>query len=168
MPVTHVARFCPLCGSPMIEAERFGRLRPVCTACGHTAFFDPKVAVVAFVVEDNRVLMVKRANDPGRGGWALPAGFVDYDEDPQRAAEREALEETGIEVRVDRLIDVLHRPDADGLADIVIAYGAKVVGGMLSANDDADDAAWFAADSLPPLALETTKKLITAWRAGEI
>lgn len=168
MPVTPIANFCPRCGSPLKLAESYGRIRPVCAACGHTVFFDPKVAVVAFVVQNDRVLMVKRSNDPGKGGWALPAGFVDYDEDPQRAAEREALEETGLEVKVDRLIDVLHRPDADGLADIVIAYSAQVVGGTLAANDDADDAAWFAADSLPPLALETTKKLIKAWRAGEV
>ncbi len=167
MPLAHVAHFCPQCGSPLGLIERYGRLRPVCPACGYTVFFDPKVAVVAFVVEIGRVLLVRRANDPGKGGWALPAGFVDDDEDPQRAAERETLEETGLIVKADRLIDVLHRPDADGLADIVIAYGARMVGGSLAAADDAEDAAWFSADALPPLALETTKKVIGAWLAGK-
>jgi ADP-ribose pyrophosphatase YjhB (NUDIX family) len=168
MPVERSAHFCPQCGSPLELKERYGRLRPVCTAHGHVLFFDPKVAVVAFVVEDERVLMVRRANDPGKGGWALPAGFVDYDEDPARAAERETLEETGLIVQTDRLIDVLYRPDADGLADIVIAYGAQVIGGMLGAADDAEDASWFSAEALPPLALETTRKVIGAWLAGKL
>ena len=117
MPLTREAHFCPQCGSPLHLETRYGRERPVCAACGHTVFFDPKVAVVAFVVDDDRVLMVRRAHDPGKGGWALPAGFVEYDEDPARAAERETLEETGLIVRTDRLIDLLHRPDALAAAD---------------------------------------------------
>lgn len=163
-----VARFCPACGAPLQSVERFGRLRPVCPACNRTVFFDPKVAVVVFVADADRLLLVKRSTDPGKGLWALPAGFVDYDEDPRSAAARETLEETGLTVQVMRLLDVLHRPDADGLADIVIAYEACVDGGALHAADDADDAAWFPRDNLPPTALATTHLLIARWQAGAL
>lgn len=163
-----IAHYCPLCGSPLEQQERFGRLRPVCTHCGHTIFFDPKVAVVTFVTDGDRVLLVKRLNDPGRGLWALPAGFVDADEDPKAAAIRETQEETGLVVAVDRLLDLLHRPDADGLADIVIAYRAHVVSGMLAATDDADDAAWFQRDQLPQIALATTEALVALWLSGDL
>jgi ADP-ribose pyrophosphatase YjhB (NUDIX family) len=54
----------------------------------------------------------------------LPAGRCDAEEDPRRAVERETLEETGLIVETVRLLDLLHRPDADGLADIVIAYSS--------------------------------------------
>ena len=152
----------------MINEERFGRRRPVCPVCGYVVFYDPKVAVVIFVADGDQLLLVKRHNDPGSGHWALPAGFVDADEDPKVAAIRETQEETGLVVAVDRLIDLLHRPDDDGLADLVIAYRAHVVGGSLAADDDADDAAWFARDDLPETALATTDALIARWRAGEL
>lgn len=161
-----VARFCPLCGTPLEQRERFGRVRPVCPNCGHTVFFDPKVAVVLFIVRDDAVLLVRRANDPAQGQWALPAGFVDYDEGPQVAAAREVREETGLEVEVGALIDVLHRPDDEGLADIVIAYSGRVTGGALCAGDDADAVGWFQRDALPEIGLTTTALLIERWASG--
>lgn len=158
-----VANYCPNCGTALEQRERFGKQRPVCPACEHTVFFDPKVAVVAFVTQNDHVLLVKRANEPGLGLWALPAGFVDYDEDPRAATAREAEEETGLQIEIDDLMDVLHRPDKDGLADIIIAYSGHVTGGTLKAADDAEDVGWFSRDSLPPLGLVTTKKLIERW-----
>lgn len=168
MPVERKANYCPLCGTKLHTIDRFGKPRPVCPECDHTVFFDPKVAVVTFVLCDAQVLLVRRANDPGKGKWALPAGFIEPDEDPQIAAIRETREETGLHVTVDRLIDLLHRPDADGLADLVIAYTAHVTGGTLQADDDAEAAAWFTADALPPLALATTEMLLQMWRNGEL
>ncbi len=166
--IARTARFCPGCGTPLEWVERFGRSRPVCPQCHQTVFFDPKVAVVAFVTAGDRLLLVKRSGDPGKGLWALPAGFVDYDEAPAAAAERETLEETGLTVRVTRLLDVLHRPDADGYADIVIAYEAHAVAGVLLAADDAEAAGWFPRDALPQTALSTTHRLIARWLAGEL
>jgi ADP-ribose pyrophosphatase YjhB (NUDIX family) len=158
-----VAHFCAVCGTALETRERFGKLRPVCPNCGHTVFFEPKVAVVSFVTQGEHLLLVKRTNDPGRGKWALPAGFVEADEDPRAAAERETLEETGMVVRVVRLLDLLHRPDVDGAADIVVAYQAECSGGVLCAADDAEDAAWFARDALPEVALTTTQLLVRRW-----
>lgn len=163
-----IARFCPLCGAALHEQQSYGRLRPVCPACGHTVFFDPKVAVVAFVTDGDRVLLVRRGGDPGKGLWAVPAGFVDADEDPRAAAARETLEETGLCIEVDRLLELLHRPDALGYADIVIAYAAHAVGGALCAGDDAEAVAWFARDQLPQMALATTHLLIHRWLDGAL
>lgn len=161
-------QYCAYCGAPLELRERFGKLRPVCVGCGHTVFFDPKVAVVAFVTQGEQVLLVKRLNEPGRGKWALPAGFVDADEDPQVAVCRETEEETGVRIAADAILDVLHRPDREGLADIIIAYAAHPVGGALCAGDDADEAAWFAIDQLPEIALTTTERLIARWQAGDL
>jgi ADP-ribose pyrophosphatase YjhB (NUDIX family) len=158
-----VANFCTVCGTPLEHTMRFGRLRPVCPNCGHTVFFEPKVAVVSFVVRQGQLLLVKRANDPGKGKWALPAGFVEAGEDPSTAAVRETVEETGITIEVVRLLDVLHRPDADGAADIVIAYEGRVLGGQLGADDDAEDAGWFPRDMLPEIALTSTRLLVARW-----
>jgi 8-oxo-dGTP diphosphatase len=162
------ARYCTLCGQPLEWHDRFGKQRPYCPSCDHTVFFDPKVAVVVFVTDGDRVLLVRRVYDPGKGRWALPAGFVDPAEAPAEAAARETLEETGLMVEIDGLLDVLHRPDPDGLADIVIAYRAHSVGGQLCAGDDADGAEWFSAAALPDIALVTTERLVARWLAGEL
>ncbi len=160
-------RFCPQCGAPLTTRERFGRPRPVCTVCDHTVFIDPKVAVVVLLTRDDEVLLVRRINEPGRGLWALPAGFVDPDEDPRTAAIRETEEETGLEVEITSLIGLFHRPDPDGLADLVIAYSALPIGGRLRAGDDASAAHWFAAGALDELsiALATTERLLVWWRS---
>jgi 8-oxo-dGTP diphosphatase len=97
-------KYCPRCAASITQATRFGRLRPVCPACGYIHFEDPKVAAGVLVEQDGCLLFVRRRNEPGRGLWSLPSGFVDAGEDPRRAAERECLEETGLEVRVTDLV----------------------------------------------------------------
>lgn len=159
-----VANYCPVCGAPTRMIARYGKLRPVCTSCDTTVFFEPKVAVVILITDGERVLLVQRANDPAKGMWALPAGFMEPDEDPRDAACRETLEETGLAVEIAQLIDVLHRPDPNGLADLVIAYRAQVVGGALLAGDDAAAAGWFRRDEIPQIGFHTTEILLEWWQ----
>ena len=78
----------------------FGEERAICPQCGWIHFEDPKVAAGVLVEQEGRILLVQRGNDPERGVWSFPAGFVNAYEDPARAAERECLEETGLVVRV--------------------------------------------------------------------
>jgi len=153
-------KYCPRCGTVLILAERFGKQRPLCPACGWIYFADPKVAVAVLLQEQARVLLVRRANDPFRGLWTLPAGFVDAGEDPRRAAERECLEETGLSVRTLHVRDVLAGHEHQRGADFVIVYDAEVLSGRLAAGDDADRAEWFDRAQLPPLAFESTQAVL--------
>jgi ADP-ribose pyrophosphatase YjhB (NUDIX family) len=97
--------------------------------------------------------------------WALPAGFVDADEDPEAAARREALEETGLIVNIDRLMEVFHTPDDGGMADIVIAYTASIAGGTLQADDDAEAVGWFTRGNIPEIAFLPSQRIIGRWVA---
>lgn len=138
----------------------------MCANCGRVHFFDPKVAAAVFVVHEKGLLLVRRVNEPELGKWSLPAGFVDGDEDPRLAAERECLEETGLDVEADRLLDVIHQPvDGEG-ASIVIVYHGRLKGGDLTARDDIDASGFFELEKLPPLAFASTRKMIERW--GEI
>jgi len=107
------------------------------------------------------VLLVRRAMEPYRGLWTLPAGFVNAGEDPARAAERECLEETGLSVRVMRVLDVIAGKEHERGADFVIAYQGEVVSGTLSPGDDADAVDWYKHENLPPLAFRATQKILT-------
>ena len=134
--------------------------RRVCPACRYVYFTDPKVGVGVAVVEDGRLLLIKRAMNPERGKWSLPAGFIDQGEDPKDAAAREALEETGLIVRIENVLDVFHNPPGVGGASVFILYRAQIIGGELAAADDAADAGFFALDQLPELAFASTKAAV--------
>ena len=168
MSQERIANFCPMCGTALEKRQRTGAIRPVCPKCDHTVYFDPKVAVVVVIFQGDQILLIKRAQDPKKGFWALPAGFVDAREDPQAAARREALEETGLIVQIDRLMDVFYTPDDGGMADIVIAYAASIAGGELHADDDAEAAGWFGKMDIPELAFLPSQHIVGRWVAGEI
>lgn len=123
-------------------------------------FADPKVAAGILVEQDGKVLLVKRINEPFKGLWTLPAGFVDADEDPARAAERECLEETGLSVRVSGILDIRWGREHARGADFVIFYRGQVTGGELRAGDDAEEAAWFERGHIPPLAFQSTAYIL--------
>jgi 8-oxo-dGTP diphosphatase len=152
--------FCPRCGTPVVIEEHFGQQRPACPTCGWIYFADPKVAVAGLIEKDGQVLLVRRAIDPRRGLWTLPAGFVDAGEDPARAMEREFLEETGLQVRVTRLLDVVFGQEHPRGAHIIIFYRVQWLSGEFQAGDDVDRIAYFPIDQLPPLAFSNTESII--------
>jgi ADP-ribose pyrophosphatase YjhB (NUDIX family) len=113
------------------------------------------------IEQDGNVLLVRRVNEPFRGLWTLPAGFINGGEDPAEAAVRECLEETGLSVRVTRVFDIVAGKEHPRGADFVIVYHAEVVGGELNPADDADAAEWFPMNALPDLAFRATQKVLT-------
>lgn len=143
-------RHCPLCGAPLVPDVVEGRSRLRCPHCRWVHYQNPAGASAGVVVDAHgRVLLVQRALDPGRGAWALPAGYQEVDEDPARAAEREVLEETGLRVQACALLDLIFVPAGTRKAANLAVYLCRLTGGELKAGDDALDAAWFALDALP-------------------
>jgi ADP-ribose pyrophosphatase YjhB (NUDIX family) len=159
-PLLDEVRFCLRCGTRLQLEPRFGGLRPVCSGCGWIYFADPKVAAAVLVEQAGRVLLARRVSEPHSGLWTLPAGFVDAGEDPALAAARECREETGLQVRVTRLLDVIYGQEHPRGAHIFILYQAEVLGGTLTAADDVDAVGFFAYDDLPPLAFQTTQRIL--------
>jgi ADP-ribose pyrophosphatase YjhB (NUDIX family) len=152
--------FCPRCGTAVVREHRFGQMREVCPKCEWIHFIDPKVAAGVLVIQNERVLLVRRSGEPFRGLWTLPAGFVNAGEDPAEAAARECLEETGLNVRVRRVFDIVAGKEHPRGADFVIVYEAEVLSGELKADDDADAAEWFDKNDLPALAFRATQVIL--------
>ena len=122
---------------------------------------------VVFAVADEalQVLLIRRAQDPFGGRWALPGGFVEMDEDLEEAARRELAEETGVEELFLEQLYTFGRPDRDPRGRVVsVAYFALVTpdGRRLRPGSDARAAEWFAADELPELAFDHAAILATA------
>lgn len=152
--------YCPRCATPFITRLVGDKPRRACPSCQYIHFTDPKVGVGVLVVVESQVLLVRRVMNPERGKWSIPAGFLDRGEDPKETAVRETLEETGLWVEIEKLVDVYYNPPAQGGASIFILYQANLLGGELQAGDDADAVGFFGRHELPDLAFASTLNAI--------
>ena len=170
MPVHEpVFNFCPPCGGPLESRQ----LRPsdparlVCARCGFILYLDPKVAVgTVITIADGRIILVRRAIEPGYGLWVFPGGYVDRGEEITVAAIREAREEAGLEVRLDGLINIYSYPDSP----IIVVYKASVSGGELRIDEESLEARLFRADEIPwgELAFRSTRDALRDYLAGSL
>jgi 8-oxo-dGTP diphosphatase len=114
----------------------------------------PIVGVGAVVLDGDRVLLVKRGHPPLKGEWSLPGGTVELGETLEAAVAREVLEETGLEVSVGQVVEVLDRVDRspDGRIEyhfVIVDYVCAVRGGSIASGSDAEDARWVPIRELP-------------------
>ena len=108
--------------------------------------------------EHARILLVERGREPLKGWWSLPGGAVETGERLESAIIREVLEETGLEVDVDRMFEIFERimPDAEGRPEyhyVLIDYICRIRGGVLRAGDDAGAVRWATEQELASLRL---------------
>jgi ADP-ribose pyrophosphatase YjhB (NUDIX family) len=146
---SHQYQFCPRCGGPL-ERRRLKTTepeRPVCTRCGFVFYIDPKIAVGTIIATpDDRIVLVRRAIDPGYGKWVFPGGYVDRGEALAAAAVREAREECGLDVRLEALVNIYSYP---GRAPVIAVYAATVLGGTLCVDEECLETLEFDRGSIP-------------------
>jgi 8-oxo-dGTP diphosphatase len=116
----------------------------------------PQVAVGAVVLQDGRVLLVRRRRPPAEGQWAIPGGRVNLGESLVSAAEREILEETGLIIRAVRPVitfEVIRRDQTNRVRYhyVIVDFQAEVLGGRLQAGDDALEARWVSPEEMDRL-----------------
>jgi 8-oxo-dGTP diphosphatase len=109
------------------------------------------------LVEDGKILLIKRAKEPELGKWAIPGGRIEEDETAEECLKREFKEETGLDIEIVKLTGIYSEPDRDPRKIIGAAYIVKRIGGELRAGDDAGEAEWFGLGSMPELAFDHKK-----------
>lgn len=166
----HTYRFCPACGERLeprvIKTGDPARL--VCGACEFVLYLDPKVAVGTIIrARDGRLVLVKRAIEPGYGLWVFPGGYMDRGEEITAAAVREAREESGLDVRIDGLVNIYSYP---GRPLIIVVYAATIIGGDLCGDDECLEARLFSADEIPwtELAFPSTHDALRDFLSGRV
>jgi 8-oxo-dGTP diphosphatase len=148
-------RHCPRCGGQLEIRMRDGRERQVCRECDFVFYQNPAPAVGVILIEEGKVLLVQRRFDPRKGGWTLPAGFVEYEEHVEDCALRETKEETNLDVELTGLFGAYSAMDDPRVRVVLLLYTARRIGGELRPGDDASDAGFFAIDALPkPIAFK--------------
>ena len=161
-------RYCPTCAG-VLEARLLKAGDPerlVCTKCGQVLYLDPKVAVGTIIrTADERLVLVRRAIEPGYGLWVFPGGYVDRGEEVTGAAVREAREEAGLDVALEGLVNI-YSYAARSL--IVIVYAARVLGGQLCTDEECLEARLFTPAEIPwdQLAFHSTTQALREYLEG--
>jgi len=153
-------KHCSACGGELVTRQLDGRPRAVCASCGTVSYVNPVPAAAVAVVEDGRILLVRRAVEPKKGLWSLPAGFLEIDETVQECAMRESKEETGLDVVLDRIVDAITVFDDPRYVCLLIVFSGHVVGGQIAPGDDAAEVGVFSLDELPPIAFKSHVRVI--------
>jgi ADP-ribose pyrophosphatase YjhB (NUDIX family) len=154
-------RFCPRCAAPTEAGEE----NVACPSCGFVAWANSVPAVQALVEQDGRLLLARRALDPGRGLCDLPGGFLREGEHPLDGLRRELAEETGLQVEPGAFRGAWLDP-YDGRVVLGLTWDATVVAGELRAADDVAELWWAAPDELPApqeFAFPSHPQVVSLW-----
>ena len=122
------------------------RSRLVCVQCGFVLYENPKVVVGSVATWEDRILLCRRAINPRRGFWTLPAGYLELGEDPAAGALREAWEEARARLRIDQLLAIYTIPR---LSQVQLIFRARVADGAISAGPESSEVALFAWEEIP-------------------
>ncbi len=137
MSLPRPPRFCPYCATRLVRRDDHGVRRPMCPGCGFVAYQNPSPAVGVVLPTAGGLLFVRRKFEPYAGKWSLPAGFMEYGEAPEETARRETLEETGLRVRIERLLGAYRGADDPRVRVVLLVYVASLIGGRPRPGDDA-------------------------------
>jgi 8-oxo-dGTP diphosphatase len=158
-------KYCPFCGTQLVLKEKGGRQRAACPNCSFVQFQNPVPGVVVLIEKEEQVLLGKRAGGFGKGKWGLPQGYIEFDEDFLSAAIREVKEETGLDVEIRSIINVVSNLLSPGLHTLAIVLLAGVVDGELCAGDDLETLEWVPLSGpLPEMAFEADEWIIERYR----
>ncbi len=140
--------FCPRC-SGRLELREIKDGEPerlVCEACGFIFYQGPKLVAATIFELDGGILLTQRAIEPGYGKWTFPGGFVERGERAEAAAEREALEEAGVEIEVDEIVGLYSYEDQ---VPVIAVFSGRVTGGEPEPLDETMAVGIFPRDGLP-------------------
>jgi ADP-ribose pyrophosphatase YjhB (NUDIX family) len=160
-------RFCSSCGGAVDLRVPAGedRERHVCVACGAVHYQNPRVIVGAVATWEDRVLLCRRAIEPRRGFWTLPAGFLELGESTAEGARREAWEEARARIDVQ---DLLALYDLPHISQVHVFFRAPLLDPAVAAGPESLEVRLFAWDEVPwdDLAFPTVRWALDHFRGG--
>jgi len=140
--------FCPRCSGRLgfHEIKDGEPERLVCEECGFIFYQGPKLVAATIFELEGGILLTRRAIEPGYGKWTFPGGFVERGERAEAAAEREALEEVGVEIEVGEIVGLYSYEDQ---VPVIAVFSGRVTGGEPEPLDETMAVDIFPRDGLP-------------------
>jgi NADH pyrophosphatase NudC (nudix superfamily) len=165
-------QFCPHCGTRFAAQvlEKFSRQR--CAHCGFIHYLNPTPGITIIVRSpENTVLIGRRAATARYGGkWCLPGGYIEYEESFIDTAHREVREETGLDIEIDGIVNVVSNHLDDRHHTLVIVLLGRVASGHAAPGDDLTELQWIDSDRhrTIPYAFEADRRIIDCYFYGNI
>ncbi len=154
-------KYCHFCGARLTRRYYEGMERYYCNACKQPIYENPVPATCLVVQDENsRILLVKRAVEPQKGGWCLPGGYIEMNEEPNDAALRELNEETGLTGLINKLLGVMKGHSDIYGSLLMVGYHVTSYTGKLAPGDDAEATFFFETDKMPQVVFRTHRKFI--------
>ncbi len=146
--------------------EGDNRERLVCAACGYVAYDNPKIVVGSVVVSDGAVLLCRRAIEPRRGYWTLPAGYLELDETLEEGAAREAMEEAGASITIDGILAVFSIARIGQVQVVFRSRFAEPGLPRFAAGPESPEVGLYAWDAIPwdAIAFPSVRWALNVWR----
>lgn len=145
--------FCSNCGNKNLFSFIDGHNRYHCIHCKTIHYENPKPTATLICPQREKILLVKRAKEPGKGLWGLPGGFIESKENPAQAGKRELKEETNLDGKFESLLGTCSHPNTMFGDILLIGLEMKINNWQnLRAGDDASDAKLFSLQKMPKLA----------------
>jgi ADP-ribose pyrophosphatase YjhB (NUDIX family) len=139
------------------------RPRMTCPDCGFIAYENPKVVVGSVCLWEDRILLCRRAIEPRRGYWTLPAGYLELNESTEAGARREALEEACADIALEGVLAVYNIPR---ISQVQVIYRARLVSPNVAAGPESLEVALFRWDEIPwaEIAFPSVRWALDHWR----
>jgi len=143
-----VIRYCTCCGNSISVLTPPGDTLPrkVCTSCGHIHYENPRLVVGCIAEWQEKILLCRRAIEPQKGYWTLPAGFMENGETTLQGAQRETVEEAGASIRIDApfaMVSIAH------INQVHLFYRGELIDGDYSAGEESLEVELFATHQIP-------------------
>lgn len=164
--ITGNVAFCPNCGQSFPTPNTYPL---TCSSCTAVWYHNSKPTSSILVIQDDQVLLAKRKDEPAKGEYDIPGGFLEYGELPEAGAIREAQEEMGVDIQIDRFFHFSSTDYAPHIKTLDCFFIAHITNGTPKPNDDVEELVWFPITDLPQLKLslagpkDVLNKLYTQW-----
>ena len=164
--------YCPKCGVEFTKKTLGKFKRQSCDRCDFVNYLNPKPGVTIIIRSPNgKVLIGKRSeNTRYRNKWCLPGGYIEYEESFIETAHRDVIEETGLEIRIEGIVNVISNHLDDFHHTVVIVLIGDALGGHQEPGDDLTELQWIDHDQHVGIsyAFEADKRIIDCYFAGNM
>ncbi len=162
--------YCPECGAMFAKKELGKFTRQTCDHCDFVAYLNPDPGITVLIRSPDKKILIGKRSEKARYGnkWCLPGGYIEYEETFLETAHREVLEETGLEIRIEGIVNVVSNLLDDYHHTIVIILIGDVSGGRQRPGDDLIDLRWIDRDQHERMdyAFAADRKIIDCYFQG--